>query len=172
MRTSRDDRPIYQALTSCAGWGAVARVWLVGRAGLLFTHQMRAHSRPDISLPDMGREGTDCSYCNGVLCHGSRKKTPYVVGILAQPRGLAHTMQQPPTKWMREGKGRENRESLTSVAHSQARGNANFPNFEGQCLGAQLGRTFEFRCLSPKDRFAVEDLVGFVIDLLGNSTSS
>jgi len=82
MRTSRDDGPIYRALAGCAGWGAVARSGWLDAPDTLFTPVMRACGRPDINLPDTDREGMDCSYCNGDLRHGSREKTPYVVGIL------------------------------------------------------------------------------------------
>src|SRR5438552_11452416 len=37
LRTSRDDGPIYRALASCAGWGAVARSGWLDAPDTLFT---------------------------------------------------------------------------------------------------------------------------------------
>jgi len=64
----------------------------------------------------MSSEGTNCNYCNGDVRHGSRKKTPYIVGISRVPRLLAHAMQQSQAFRVTEDEGGENRESNFSLA--------------------------------------------------------
>jgi len=65
----------------------------------------------------------DCSYCNGEMRHGSRKKTPYIVGISSQPRLIAHAMQQPPDFRVRKDEGGENRESSLRLTEPEVQGN-------------------------------------------------
>jgi hypothetical protein len=90
--------------------------WLVDARLAPFTNQMPARSNPDMNLPGMGREGTNCNYCNGAVRHGSRNKTPYIVGISPAPRLLAHAMQQSQAFQVNEDEGGENRESNFSLA--------------------------------------------------------
>jgi hypothetical protein len=65
----------------------------------------------------------DCSYCNGDVGGGSRKKTPYVVGIFALLPQIAHAMQQPRGSRVRKWEDEENRESTISLAQRAAGGN-------------------------------------------------
>ena len=87
----------------------------------LFTNQMPARSNPDMNPPGIAREGTNCNYCNGDVRHGSRKKTPYIVGISPRPRLIAHAMQQSQGFRVNEDEGRgESREQFQPSATAGA----------------------------------------------------
>ena len=51
-----------------------------------------------------------CSYCNGQNGPGSRYKTQYVVGILAETYCIGYAMQPVPGKWVWEKEEGESRE--------------------------------------------------------------
>ena len=71
--------------------------------------------------PGIAREGTNCNYCNGDVRHGSRKKTPYIVGISPRPRLIAHAMQQSQGFRVNEDEGRgESREQFQPSATAGA----------------------------------------------------
>lgn len=66
-----------------------------------------------------------CSYCNGQNRPGSRYKTQYVVGILAETYCIGYAMQPLPVTRVWEERGREDRESEKRLDQTSPESNGN-----------------------------------------------
>src|ERR1700722_7957681 len=67
-------------------------------------------------VPGLERATTNLTNCNGELGVGSSNITLYIVWPYPVALWVAHTLQQLSILWMRELRGRENRESRIMVA--------------------------------------------------------